>query len=63
MSMAEFLQIPLALIARVVKNISALCQKSSYKNVDKLPSVAFYLYLKKIFRSVDDTITEPENAL
>ena len=44
MSMAEFLQIPLALIARVAKNISALCQKSSYKNVDTLPSVAFYLY-------------------
>ena len=36
--MAEFLQIPLALIARVAKNISALCQKSSYKNVDTLPS-------------------------
>ena len=32
--MAEFLQIPLPLIARVAKNISALCQKSSYKNVD-----------------------------
>ena len=44
MSMAEFLQIPLALIARVAKNISALCQKSNYKNVDTLPSVAFYLY-------------------
>ena len=42
--MAEFLQIPLALIARVVKNISALCQKSNYKNVDTLPSVAFFLY-------------------
>ena len=63
--MAEFLQIPLALIARVAKNISALCQKStSYKNVATLPSVAFYLYIKKkIFRSVDDNITEPENAL
>ena len=63
--MAEFLQIPLALIARVAKNISALCQKSSYKNVDTLPSVAFYLaVLKKyIFRSVDDKITELENTL
>ena len=34
----------LALIARVAKNISALREKSSYKNVDTLPSVAFYLY-------------------
>ena len=44
MSMAELLHIPLALIAMVANNISALCQKSSYKNVDTLPSVAFYLY-------------------
>ena len=62
--MAEFLQIPLALIARDAENIPALYQKSSYKNVDTLPSGAFYLYLKKyIFRSVDGNITEPEYAL
>ena len=59
--MAEFLQITFALIARVAKNISSLCQKSSYKNVD---SGSILPVLKKyIFRSVDDNITEPENSL
>ena len=50
MSMAEFLQIPLAFIAAVPKTMPApalIYQKSSYKNVDTLPSVAFYLFKRK----------------
>ena len=47
--MAELLQIPLALIAMVANNISALCQKSSYKNVDTLPSVQRFTCIKKIY--------------
>ena len=63
MSMAEFPQIPLAPTAVVAKNIPALCQKPSYKNIVTLPVVTFTCLKENIFRSVDDNITEPEYAL